>query len=160
MDEEGEDLNEKCPKGCVYHFNDRPLAHSYCQYILITGHCRPCPPGKDCTAYKRGKPLLPKPVAASPRKPLAQRGRPHLTHGELTAQAETLRQLRREAGLTQPEAARAAQVSRQTYQRWEYGKHAANWKLLENVFPGCAERYEKQKETVHTTVHTPFTPVF
>jgi hypothetical protein len=28
---------------------------SYCNYIFIEGHKRPCPPGKGCTEYKKGK---------------------------------------------------------------------------------------------------------
>lgn len=27
----------------------------FCQYILITGHRRPCPGGSKCTVYEKGK---------------------------------------------------------------------------------------------------------
>lgn len=39
--------------GCQYY-----STHTYtCDYILITGHRRPCPPGKDCTAKVKGPKL-------------------------------------------------------------------------------------------------------
>lgn len=39
---------------CKYgymHMNFGP----YCDYILLTGHRRPCPPGEECTAYEKGQ---------------------------------------------------------------------------------------------------------
>lgn len=37
-------------KGCIYSFVTN--CGTYCQYILITEHRRPCPPGKGCTVKK------------------------------------------------------------------------------------------------------------
>ena len=31
-------------------------ATRYCSYIFVTGHRRPCPPGKDCTVKVPKKP--------------------------------------------------------------------------------------------------------
>ena len=37
-------------KGCVYAVL---LSGAWCcDYLQITGHCRPCPPGEDCTVRK------------------------------------------------------------------------------------------------------------
>ena len=37
-------------KGCAYAVY---LSGAWCcDYLQITGHCRPCPPGEDCTARK------------------------------------------------------------------------------------------------------------
>lgn len=36
-------VNPKRCRDCVYGWK------SYCTYILITGHRRPCPPGDECT---------------------------------------------------------------------------------------------------------------
>jgi hypothetical protein len=43
----------KCRSGCVYagKLVDMPC----CNYLFDAGHPRPCPAGKGCTAYKRGK---------------------------------------------------------------------------------------------------------
>lgn len=44
----------KCPKGCIHQA--RWDEHTkFCAYILDEGHRRPCPAGKDCTEYKRGR---------------------------------------------------------------------------------------------------------
>lgn len=39
-------------KNCKYSFvigDHKGQQHHYCQYILLTGERRPCPPGKGCT---------------------------------------------------------------------------------------------------------------
>lgn len=39
-------------KGCAYAVC---LSEAWCcDYLLITGHCRPCPPGEGCTVRKEG----------------------------------------------------------------------------------------------------------
>ena len=42
-----------CRKGCVYAggVGGNPC----CNYILVEGHPRGCPPGKECDKYKKGK---------------------------------------------------------------------------------------------------------
>jgi len=44
-----------CRKGCVYsgEIGGMPC----CNYCFIADKLRPCPAGKDCTVYKRGKRL-------------------------------------------------------------------------------------------------------
>lgn len=37
-------------KGCIYSLVTN--CGTYCQYILITEHRRPCPPGRGCTVKK------------------------------------------------------------------------------------------------------------
>lgn len=41
-------------KGCAYqgHLYSTDQQLRTCDYLLITGHCRPCPPGAGCTAKK------------------------------------------------------------------------------------------------------------
>lgn len=43
----------KCKGGCIHagKIYDLPC----CNYIFNEGHPRPCPPGKDCTVYEKGK---------------------------------------------------------------------------------------------------------
>lgn len=41
-----------CKPGCIYA--GRVDEHSCCNYIFIQKRQRPCPPGKDCTEYKKG----------------------------------------------------------------------------------------------------------
>lgn len=45
--------NAAC-RGCMYlgSLYAQSTAERTCDYILITGHCRPCPPGAGCTAKK------------------------------------------------------------------------------------------------------------
>ena len=45
------------------------------------------------------------------------------TCGKMGVMAKTIRQIRREAEITQSEAARQIGVSRETYARWEAGTH-------------------------------------
>lgn len=45
----------KCPKGCAY--SGEVAATPYCRYFLVTGERRPCPPGKDCKVYRKGRQL-------------------------------------------------------------------------------------------------------
>ena len=40
-------------KGCKYWGSN--YGSGCCNYIFIEGHRRPCPPGKGCTEYKRGR---------------------------------------------------------------------------------------------------------
>lgn len=40
----------KCSR-CVYRSNTPP---NLCDYILITGHSRGCPPGDKCTEFRAG----------------------------------------------------------------------------------------------------------
>lgn len=44
---------ERC-RWCVY-FETSNVIGPHCSYILITGHSRGCPPGDDCTAFKKAK---------------------------------------------------------------------------------------------------------
>lgn len=39
-------------KGCFYRRGSTEASKS-CDYILIEGHRRPCPPGKGCTVKKK-----------------------------------------------------------------------------------------------------------
>ena len=41
-----------CPKGCIYA--GTVSGDPCCNYIFIQKRQRPCPPGKDCTEYKKG----------------------------------------------------------------------------------------------------------
>ena len=43
------DRSGKYCEGCDYYYGD---SCKTCNYIFITGHRRPCPPGKDCTVKK------------------------------------------------------------------------------------------------------------
>jgi len=136
----------QCPKNCVYGYKtSSETGCLYCQYILVTGHRRPCPPGQDCTVYERGKRKTPKVVASSPRKPerkSERRPRPHPTHEERKAQAALLFRRRKEAGLSQPAAAKKIGVGTATYKAWEYGRNGAKWERLETVFPGVTEEWQ------------------
>ena len=41
---------------CKYRTNmGKGARDKACYYIAITGHIRPCPPGDECTKYKKGK---------------------------------------------------------------------------------------------------------
>lgn len=41
--------------GCVYYSRNSGLAARFCEYILMTGHSRPCKGGAECTVRKEGK---------------------------------------------------------------------------------------------------------
>ncbi len=41
--------------GCKFQGKFSHEGIRFCDYIGITGHARPCPPGKDCTVRKVGK---------------------------------------------------------------------------------------------------------
>lgn len=45
---------DKYCKDCQYRAADTRGIHS-CEYILVTGHRRGCPPGALCTKKERGK---------------------------------------------------------------------------------------------------------
>ena len=49
-------VQQKCPGGCIYR--GKVSGTSCCNYIFITGKSRGCPPGRDCTRYRRGVRLL------------------------------------------------------------------------------------------------------
>lgn len=43
----------KC-ETCIYGFHPSS-GYAFCQYLLVTGKLRPCPGGKECTEYKKGR---------------------------------------------------------------------------------------------------------
>lgn len=43
----------KCRSGCVYA--GKLVGEPVCNYLFDAGHPRPCPAGRGCTEYKRGK---------------------------------------------------------------------------------------------------------
>lgn len=47
--------HKKRCKQCIYRYRGTGGAGCYCQYILVTGHRRPCP-AEDCKVYEKGKP--------------------------------------------------------------------------------------------------------
>lgn len=53
--------NIQC-RTCVYRSNqsngDEPLTRVGCDYILITGHMRGCPPAPNCEKYRKGKRIV------------------------------------------------------------------------------------------------------
>lgn len=49
------EISKKHPcYGCKYSCTGFG-SYIYCEYIFITGHRRPCPPGKDCTVKDEKK---------------------------------------------------------------------------------------------------------
>ena len=44
----------KCPRDCI-HYGYWDVNVPCCDYLLNTGHRRPCPAGENCTVYKKGK---------------------------------------------------------------------------------------------------------
>lgn len=42
-----------CPAGCVY--SGTVSGMNCCHYVFIEDKLRPCPAGKDCTEYKKGR---------------------------------------------------------------------------------------------------------
>lgn len=150
-----------CPADCVYGF--RAEGQICCQYILLTGRCRPCPPGwKHCTVYERRQgealPYCTEPRLASPapaqtqraqppkpaKKPKEQPGR-RATPAELEAQAAFLRGEREARKLSQEYTAFACGVSVSSVRGWERCVCRANWAKLEQVFPGISVRWQKHR---------------
>ena len=54
-------------KGCAYWCGG-PTTIKTCDYMLITGKRRPCPPGEGCTVKKREKRKPLSPVARTRRR--------------------------------------------------------------------------------------------
>lgn len=52
--------NTKKCRSCIYHgcVNGGEHGEIYCDYIEIELHRRPCKPGPNCTAYKKGKSIV------------------------------------------------------------------------------------------------------
>lgn len=52
--------NMKRCKKCIYHgtLGNSNKSGTYCDYIGVTQHRRPCPPGEDCTVFKQGPSLV------------------------------------------------------------------------------------------------------
>lgn len=124
----------KCPGDCVYSFRESGAV--YCQYILITGTRRPCPPGRGCAAYKVGVGREPLPFTMQESR---REWKP--ARAELAAQSRTIRELRMRAGLTMKSVALKLGVPTSTYCHWEMGSRPVEMERLKKAFPDVMELY-------------------
>ena len=46
------DKCKSCAYSCALDIGSSRDPYTACVYILHTGKCRPCPPGKDCAVYE------------------------------------------------------------------------------------------------------------
>lgn len=106
-----------------------------CDYLLLTGKRRQCPPGEGCTRKERGN-------GARPESPVEWVGRSIKIHAPDT-DGGRLQVYRAAMKLTQKQLAKKTGIPRTTISAWERGTNRVNWGKLEKHIPGIREAAQR-----------------